>query len=405
MASEEKPLVSIIVPIYNSEKYLGRCINSITAQTYRNLEIILVNDGSKDDSLKICENYRKLDKRIKILDIENGGVSTARNCGIDVATGKYLQFTDSDDVIDEYMIENMVNLMELYNADITFCGMYVAEYDEWDNLRTVDRFTSNFLGRECVLSKSDFYKRFPEILMKSVMLEGPCNRLYVKSIFDALKLRFPVDVSIGEDFLMNLRYYEQCERIVFLDKPYYYYIRQNSDSLSSKYRQNMYLEKSALLDEYSDFLKRNNIMEDCDEGYYYDYITGYAVAMVKNLFVESCELTKGEIKSELCRIVSDDRVLEAFRGDGWCEPEWEWLKNAIINKDIGLIYDKCKKRYDEQDEKFDEVKKMKGKGIINRAIRKTFRELYSLSGTLFWAKSEEYIYENGVMEFIKKGCK
>ena len=115
--------VSIIVPVYNAEQYLGYTITSILKQTYKNIEIILVNDGSKDDSLIICQNYAAIDDRVKVLDIPNGGVSNARNCGIESATGEYIQFVDSDDVITENMTERLVDTMHIYEADMVVCGM------------------------------------------------------------------------------------------------------------------------------------------------------------------------------------------------------------------------------------------------------------------------------------------
>ena len=129
--------VSIIVPIYNAEKYLGYCINSIVSQTYQNIEIILVNDGSMDDSLKICKNYAAIDKRIRILDIPNGGVSNARNSGLKEATGEYIQFVDADDTIDLNMTERMCELMEAYHSDLTICGFDMITLDCDQNVNYV----------------------------------------------------------------------------------------------------------------------------------------------------------------------------------------------------------------------------------------------------------------------------
>ena len=116
-------LITIVVPVYNVEKYISDCLDSLISQTYKNIEIILVNDGSKDDSLIICQNYAAIDDRVKVLDVPNGGVSNARNCGIESATGEYIQFVDSDDVITENMTERLVDTMHIYEADMVVCGM------------------------------------------------------------------------------------------------------------------------------------------------------------------------------------------------------------------------------------------------------------------------------------------
>ena len=115
-------LVSIIVPIYNVEKYIKECIDSIINQTYKNLEIILVDDGSPDCCPKICDEYSKKDKRIKVIHKENGGLSSARNAGLDVAKGEYVSFIDSDDVVDEKFIETLYNLCIENNCDISECN-------------------------------------------------------------------------------------------------------------------------------------------------------------------------------------------------------------------------------------------------------------------------------------------
>ena len=115
-------LISIIVPVYNVEAYIHQCIKSIIEQSYKNLEIILVDDGSKDKSGKICDDYARKDKRIKVIHKKNGGLSDSRNAGITVATGKYIAFVDSDDWIEKNMYEKMYNECEKFGADICICG-------------------------------------------------------------------------------------------------------------------------------------------------------------------------------------------------------------------------------------------------------------------------------------------
>jgi len=121
--------ISIIVPIYNSEKYLRKCINSLLCQSYSNLEIILVNDGSKDKSGEICEEYALLDSRIKVIHTENCGQASARNTGLTVAKGEYIGFVDSDDWVDNDMYETLINMIGKYDADIAECGFRLV-YDD-----------------------------------------------------------------------------------------------------------------------------------------------------------------------------------------------------------------------------------------------------------------------------------
>ena len=114
--------VSLIVPVYNNEKYIGKCIGSILNQTYKNIELIIINDGSKDNSDNIITNFQKTDERIKYIKQENSGPSQARNIGINIATGKYLMFIDSDDTVDKYYVEYMLKEIESNDYDIVCCG-------------------------------------------------------------------------------------------------------------------------------------------------------------------------------------------------------------------------------------------------------------------------------------------
>ena len=125
-----KPLISIIVPVYNVEKYLNRCIESIVAQTYTNLEIILVNDGSPDNSAQICESWREKDNRITILHKENGGLSDARNKGLEVANGEYVSFIDSDDFVHSLYIEALYTMCKNTNTKIAVCNFRRFEKDD-----------------------------------------------------------------------------------------------------------------------------------------------------------------------------------------------------------------------------------------------------------------------------------
>lgn len=141
------PLVSIIIPIYNVENYLEQCIISVVHQTYKNLEIILVNDGSPDNSGKICDNFALMDKRIKVIHKMNGGLSSARNAGIDIAKGEYLGFVDSDDTIEPFMYEKLMTAIKRDGTDLAVCAInYVFENGK--------KLTKTNLGKDTIF---DFY--------------------------------------------------------------------------------------------------------------------------------------------------------------------------------------------------------------------------------------------------------
>ena len=145
-------VISIIVPIYNTEKYLNECVDSIINQTYKNIEIILVNDGSTDNCLKICDEYAKKDKRVKVIHKENGGLSSARNSGLDILTGKYVCFIDSDDYVATTFVYDMFNLITKYNADIVE-GSYQTINDAERFVNETDLKANAFLGNFAVLPR------------------------------------------------------------------------------------------------------------------------------------------------------------------------------------------------------------------------------------------------------------
>ncbi len=208
-------LISVIVPVYNVEKYLQKCVDSIINQTYQNLEIILVDDGSTDNSGKICDEYLKKDKRIKVIHKRNGGLSDARNWAIDVAEGEYIEFVDSDDYIEQDMIEFLYNNIEQYNADISICSYYMIDEKECINQSTNELY---------VYSRLEILQ---EVLLDEKIRSYAWNKLFKKSLFD--DIRFPVG-KIFEDVITIGKLFEKSEKVVLNDVAKYYY-RQREGSI------------------------------------------------------------------------------------------------------------------------------------------------------------------------------
>lgn len=214
------PLVSVIVPVYRVEKYLRVCIESILNQSFSDLELILVDDGSPDNSGAICDEYARKDERVKVIHKPNGGVSSARNIGLDVACGKYIGFVDSDDWIEHEMYEKMVCTILSGDADICFCRVAAANEDgtRLENHRLFGHGKRIFSGREVL-----------ELLVKggSTYYESVCNKLYKRELFS--KLRFPEGKQHEDAFLVH-HIYGMCNRVVFTEDILYNY-RLRSDSI------------------------------------------------------------------------------------------------------------------------------------------------------------------------------
>ena len=200
----EKSIISIIVPVYNIEEYLPRCIESILAQSYTNFELILVNDGSTDRSGEICELYQKKDGRIRVIHKENGGSSSARNVGINVASGAYLGFVDSDDYIEQTMYEKMMQTIEERS-----CKIVQVSRDEIDE-------NGNQMPNVCEVPKEIVEYDSEEFLKELLLHRGDCSfctKLIKRELFDENK--FPIGV-LNEDFHLLVRMLEKGEKIVSL---------------------------------------------------------------------------------------------------------------------------------------------------------------------------------------------
>ena len=204
-------LISIIVPIYNMEKYLVKCIDSIINQTYKNLEIILVDDGSTDKSSIICDEYKKIDSRIKVIHKSNGGLSSARNAGLDIAMGSLIGFVDSDDYIEETMYEKMKNNMDYYKSDISVCNFYYVKNGKKE-------ISMKNLSSNIAEGKTKFDNLYNEYVSYGVYA---WNKLYKKELFD--NIRYP-NGKIFEDTYIICDLLEKARRVSYLIEPLYNYV-------------------------------------------------------------------------------------------------------------------------------------------------------------------------------------
>ena len=214
-------LISVVVPIYNVEKYLTKCIDSIINQTYKNLEIILVDDGSPDNCGKICDEYKKKDNRIKVIHKKNGGLSDARNEGIKIATGKYIGFIDSDDFVNLKMIEILYDLLKNNNADISVVSYKYYFGEEENNNESVE------IKSPKILSNID---AITYLFDNNKLGNYAWNKLYKLSLFDDVK--YPVGKKM-EDLGTTYKLFSKSNKIVYSDTELYYYLQRGDSILHS----------------------------------------------------------------------------------------------------------------------------------------------------------------------------
>ena len=217
-------LISIIVPIYKVEKYLERCICSILNQTYKNIEVILVDDGSPDNCGKICDEYSMKDNRIKVIHKENGGLSSARNAGLKIATGDYIGFVDSDDWIEHTMYERLIANAVKYDAQISVGG--VVDLLELEDGYEVRKTTFNGNVKIECLDKKDAMKKF--------FLESwsAWDKIYKRDVHK--DIMFP-EGKINEDEAIAMRILDRCDKIVYTNEVFYNYISRPNSITTSKF--------------------------------------------------------------------------------------------------------------------------------------------------------------------------
>ena len=214
-------LVSIIIPVYNAEKYLRECLDSVLTQSFDCFELLLINDGASDLSGKICDEYAEKDPRVKVLHKENGGVSFARNMGIDKASGNLIVFIDSDDFVEPNFLENL--LSDATNSDLVIAGI-------------------NKIKKDQSVTSFNFPNQLVDVSEKKIYLEDyplsdygyPFSKLFKKDILDRHHIRFIEDVHMFEDVLFLFEYLKFCDKIKFNDKSLYNYVIAEGESLSTK---------------------------------------------------------------------------------------------------------------------------------------------------------------------------
>lgn len=213
--------ISVIVPVYNVEQYLERCVDSIINQTYTNLEIILVNDGSTDNSGKLCDELAKKDERIRVIHKENGGLSDARNRGIDESESDLVGFIDSDDYIDSDMYEVLLKNLNDTDADLSMCALYDV-YNNTPEVQVTNKETWELSSEQAI-----------KMVMEAKILSVTAvNKLYRKSLFTDLK--FEVG-KIAEDAFIMIKLLDKCEKIVATNEKKYYYVHRENSITTQKF--------------------------------------------------------------------------------------------------------------------------------------------------------------------------
>lgn len=296
-------LISIIVPVYNAEKWLRRCIDSIRFQDYHLIEIVLIDDGSSDSSGAICNEYAEIDNRIKYIKQENSGVASARNKGIKHATGKYIIFCDSDDWLERNAVSKLYFSVEKFKVD------YVIP--RWrGNYYTVDGKFVKYVYDEddvtLILNKSELMTNF-DYLFEHNSCFSTCGRLYRKSFLELYCIEFDHRLKILEDFCFNLKCMRSGSGVHTQDIVYNYSIYGIENYI---YRRDYTVLKESIpivFKEFDEFITNMNMIQKPD---YYDFIMSYWIIAIKNILVsEKSLLFKVRKIHEIISFVNEERLL------------------------------------------------------------------------------------------------
>ena len=258
-------LVSVVIPAYNAEEYLAGCLEATVSQTYSNIEILIVDNGSEDSTMDICKEYADRDGRIRTFSVLKRGVSAARNCGIDNSTGKYIVFFDSDDRPERDLIECYLKAMDEWEnktVALVACGMF---YDNIFYRNVLDKISilesqSGFIEGENYLLK----RNYAAVLAWLKLFNFVTNKIYSNEVIKHHGIRFDEYVNIGEDLKFNLDYLNKCEGYIgMINKPMYHYIKRNEDSLSFTYHENDVEDTKAIYRRFLDWeSQQKGVTED-----------------------------------------------------------------------------------------------------------------------------------------------
>lgn len=337
------PKVSLIVPIYNVEKYLEQCLYSILNQTYKNIEIICINDGSTDKSLNIAEKFCLNDDRIVLVSQNNQGLSATRNKGIEIATGEFIMFVDSDDWIDFNTCELAVRNIEEYNADVVLWP-YIREYENKSSNKVV--FEEPVLFFSGFDTKMSFYRRMVGPINEELRnpenidsLVTACMKLYRRDIIVNNEIKFLDTNEIGtEDALFNVYYFNYVNNSLYLNEFLYHYRRDNIQSLTTTYKPNLFVQWNKLFDLIENHVTRNELDET-----FLDALNNRIAFSIIGLGLNEIKNDKKAIETikQIKRIISSARYKVAFRSLklNFLPIHWKvFFTLAKLNNAIGLYF-------------------------------------------------------------------
>lgn len=325
-------MISIIVPIYNCEKYLVRCIESILSQTYKNIEILLIDDGSTDRSMDICKYYEMKDSRVKLFIRKNSGISATRNFGIEKASGTYIQFIDSDDYVEVNYCETFIGCMKNNKCDFVICSFN----NIYEQKNKIDSIIPVVIPINGIIEIEEFMKEI-HVFEYFTPLVGACwNKIYSLEMLKTQGIRFDENVNLHEDSIFVFELFRNVESIYMMNQPLYnYYHSIHHTSLTNKIHMDLYLYTNVYYEKYKTLLKEYNayttnqiyIESNCYDAF---------LTCLINIF--NLKLSKKNKRLAIREIIENKIFRESLLFGRRKKLIYTFLNQAIINKKIGFLY-------------------------------------------------------------------
>lgn len=312
--------ISVIMPVYKVEEYVGKAIESIQAQTLKEWEFLIVDDGTPDKSGEICDAYAAKDERIHVIHKENGGAPSARNVAIDIAKGEYMYFMDSDDWAEPTMLEDMYNLAKRDNAQLVVAGFYIDTYYTDTEYRQDD-----FVVADAVYPNKEAFRKNAYKLFDKNLLYTPWNKLFDSRYIMENDLRFPT--TFWDDFPFNVSVVRNIERVTVTSKQYYHFIRKRAESETAAYRPNMYEKREDehgwMINLYKEWNVHNAESREMIARRYVERLIG----CVENITNPKCTLSYGEKRKQVKDMLSKQHVAQCLK---LAKPRSSYMKILLI---------------------------------------------------------------------------
>ena len=301
-----EPMVSIIMPVYKVEDYVAKAIESVQNQTFQDWELLIVDDGSPDESGEICDLYAWEDSRIRVFHKENGGAPSARHLAMDHASGKYYFFMDADDWAEPKMLADMVALAERDQAQIVVAGFFIDTYYADEKFRRDDFFVADAVYADADSFHKDAYRLFDKN-----QLYAPWNKLWLRSYIEEKHLRFPP--TFWDDFPFILSVIRDVERVTVTSKQYYHFIRKRAESETAAYRPGMYEKREEEHGWMKELYRHWGVNDEASrEMVARRYIERF-IGCLENLTNKNCTLSRKEKRRQVKAMISHKNVRRSLR--------------------------------------------------------------------------------------------